>query len=319
MRRPGPALRVGLLGMAVTLTGYTLFATWLGLHAHHYTDARDRATAMTVGVVVEDGIGGEDDVRVRWTDDEDRTRVQRFPVYDTDRYRKGSSFPVAYAPGSAEAFPADPDETATEDDLVFPIVLGAVAALLLTGVWVWRGLRFRLTARRPGRPMTVRVRYGRRLRTVLRAPRTTWLELTAPDGTRRRQRVMWHPILDETPAESPVTVHGRDRRPAVVVLPDGTRLVPLGRLRNGPVISFVLDDEALRTDLRDAFVLPADLVVRPVRAAWWQGAVTAATGTALGVVAGFLLTGGSLVPAVAIALCAGTLLTSTWALSAPQP
>ncbi|MER6952847.1 hypothetical protein [Streptomyces sp. NPDC000618] len=319
MRRPGPALRVGLLGVAVTLTGYALFAGWLGLHAQRYADARDRATQRIVGVVVEDGIGDEDDIRVRWTDAEDRTHLQRFPVYDTDRYRRGSSFPVAYAPGSAEAFPTDPDETATEDDLIVPIVLGSAAALLILGVWVWRGLRFRLTARRPGRPMTARVRYGRRRTAGPRAPRTTWLELTTPDGTRRLQRVMWHPILDETPADSPVTVHGSPRRPAVVVLPDGTRLVPLGRLGTGPAIGVVLDDEALRADLRDAFVLPVDTAVRPASAPWRRGALTAATGTALGVVAGFVLTGGSLVPAVAVALCAGALLTSTWALSAPQP
>ncbi|MGW0949367.1 hypothetical protein ACWD4O_43515 [Streptomyces sp. NPDC002623] len=316
MRRPGPALRVGLLGVAVTLTGYALFAGWLGLHAQRHADARDRATATAVGVVVEDGIGDEDDIRVRWTDAEGRTHVQRFGVYDTDRYRKGGRFPVAYdsADPTPEGFPADPDETAAEDDLIVPIVLGTAAALPLLGVWAWRGLRFRLTARRPGRPMTARVRYGRQ-----RATRTTWLELTAPDGTRRRQRVMWHPILDDTPADAPVTVHGPPRRPCVVVLPDGTRLVPLGRPRPATEFTALFDDEAVRADLRDAFVLPADIVVRPARAPWWRGALTAATGTALGVVTGLAVSGASLVAAVAFGLCAATLLTSAWALAAPQP
>ncbi|MEV1066184.1 hypothetical protein [Streptomyces sp. NPDC050263] len=316
MRRPGPALRVGLLGVAVTLTGYALFAGWLGLHAQRYTAARDRATERTVGVVVEDGIGDEDDIRVRWTDAQNRTHVQRFAVYDTDRYRKGGRFPVAYDAGdpTPEGFPADPDETATEDDLIMPIALGTAAALPLLGVWAWRGLRFCRTARRPGRPMTARVRYGLR-----RATRTTWLELTAPDGARHRQRVMWHPILDDTPADSPVTVHGPPRGPAVVALLDGTRLVPLGRLRPATALTALFDDEAVRADLRDAFVLPADTVVRPTRAAWWRGAVTAAAGTAVGVVAGLAVSGGSLVTTVAFALCATTLLTSTWALSAPQP
>ncbi|MFD9436298.1 hypothetical protein [Streptomyces sp. NPDC060002] len=81
---------------------------------------------------------------------------------------------------------------------------------------------------------------------------------------------------------------------------------------------FFDDQEAVRADLRDAFVLPDDTVVRPARP-WRRGAVTAASSTALGVVASFLLTCGSPVQAVTVALCAGTPATSAWALSAPQP
>ncbi|MDX3246766.1 hypothetical protein [Streptomyces sp. ME18-1-4] len=70
---------------------------------------------------------------------------------------------------------------------------------------------------------------------------------------------MWHPALDGLRGEIEVVLHhaGTARRlsPAPVTLPDGTRLVPLGKLRGH----------------------------RPV------------------------------------ALCAGTLTTSVWTLSAPQP
>ncbi|WP_327317286.1 hypothetical protein [Streptomyces sp. NBC_01235] len=323
MRLPGPALRMGLLGVAVTLTGYALFAAWLGLHAQRYADARDRATATATGVVVADGIGDDEDIRVRWTDAEGHAHVQRFPVYDTDRYTKGARFPVAYDPDdpAPKGFPADGDETATEDDLIAPVVLGGVAALLLTSVWVWRGLRFRLRVRRPGLPMTGRVRYGRR-RAAWRDPMTTWMSLTAPEDARYWQRVMWHPVLDETSGEVEVSVHRAGNgslSPAAVTLPDGTRLVPLGKLRRyRPMFMSFDDHDAVRADLRDAFVLPADTVVRPARP-WWRGAVTAASGTALGVLAGFVLTDASVVAAVAFALCAGTLLTSVWALSSPQP
>ncbi|MFI5795405.1 hypothetical protein [Streptomyces sp. NPDC051677] len=324
MRRPGPALRVGLLGVAVTLTGYALFAAWLGLHLQRYADARDRATASAVGVVVEDDVDDEDDVRVRWTDAGGHAHVQRFGIYDTDRYTEGARFPVAYDADdpTPKGFPADGDETAAEDDLIFPVVLGGVVALLLTCVWVWRGLRFRLRVRRPGRPMTGRVLYGRRLASPWRDPRTTWLALTAPEDDRHWQRVMWHPALDELSGEVEVTVHragGTSLRPAAVTLPDGTRLVPLGKLRRHrpPFLSFD-DHEAVRVDLEDAFVLPAGTLVPPARP-WWRGAMTAASGTALGVLAGFVLTDGSVIAALAFALCAGTLLTSVWALSSPQP
>lgn len=324
MRRPGPALRMGLLGVAVTLTGYALFAGWLGFHAQRYADARDRATGTAVGVVVEDGIGDEDDVRVRWTDSEDHTHLQRFPVYDTDRYTRGARFVVAYDPDdpAPAGFPADPDETATEDDLVVPILIGGTIALLLTCVWAWRGLRFQLSARGPGHPTTGRVRLGRRRATAWRGPMTTWLELTAPDGVRHWQRVMWQPALDQVSGEFRATLHrGRtgSLAPVVVTLPDGTRPVPLGKLRvRRPPGVFLDDPAALRADLRDAFLLPDDTVVRPARP-WWRGAVTAGPATALGVALGFLLTGGGPVRAVTFALCAGTLLTSAWALSAPQP
>ncbi|MFJ8106860.1 hypothetical protein [Streptomyces sp. NPDC096132] len=320
MTRP---LRAGLLGVAVTLGGYALFAAMLGLHASAYLDARDRATARTTGVVVEDGIGDDQDVRVRWTDGGHHIHVQRFGVYDTDRYAEGEDFPVAYDPSAAHprGFPADPDETSAEDDLVAPIFLGAAVALPLILVWLWRGLRFRLTARRPGRPTTARVRVGTR-RTGWRAPTATWLELTAPKGRSHWQRVMWHPALHDPPPELSVTVHGgapNSRRPAVVVLTDGTRLVPLGRLRDhAPSAVLFHDDETVRADLRDAFVLPPDVAVRPVPP-WREAARVAALGAGFGVVTGLFMSGPTLTGTVAFTICGATLVTSAWALSAPQP
>ncbi|MFI9563706.1 hypothetical protein [Streptomyces rishiriensis] len=323
MTRPGPALCVGLLGVTVTLVGYALFAAWLGVHARLHSDARDRATATATGVVVEDGIGDDEDVRVRWKDDEGRTHVQRFGVYDTGRYTRGERFRVAYAPGDSRGFPADPDETAAEDDLIVPVFLGAAVALPLSCVWIRRGLRFRLTARRPGRPMTARVRFGSRRATIWRGSTTTWLELTAPDGTVHWQRVMWHPAAAAIQAGSPalahqVTVHGTGRRPAVVALPDGVRLVPLGRLRDHRPPFVVFDREATRADLRDAFILPATTAV-PDAPPWWRGASAAFAGTAVGAASGLSLTDGSPTGTVALALCGATLLTSVWALSSPQP
>ncbi|MCX4764396.1 hypothetical protein OG562_26245 [Streptomyces sp. NBC_01275] len=325
MRRPGPALRVGLLGVAVVLLGYALLAAWAGFHAQRYLDARDRASATAPGVVVEDHIGDDDDIRVRWTDDEGRTRVQRFGVYDTGRYLEGDDFPVDYDPAesSPRGFPADPDETADEDDLLAPLFIGALVAVPLLCVWAWRGLRFRLTALRPGRPTTAYVRFGARQPTILRDAKTTWLELADLEGGRHWQRVMWHPALDGVTGPVEATVHrAKDgtRLPAVVALPDGTRLVPLGRLRTRPSPGVVFDDhDAVRTDLRDAFVLPAGTVPRP--AVPWRRRIAhpALVGLVLGPFPGVFLTGGSLTGTVSVTLGVAALLTSAWALSAPQP
>ncbi len=325
-RRPRPALRVALLGVAVTLVGYGLFAAWLGVHAFRYESARDRATRTAVGLVVQDGIGDDDDIRVRWTDGTGQQHVQRFGVYDTDRYTKGRHFRVVYDPAQPDpqGFPADPDETADADDLEVPILLAAFAVLPICGVWAWRGLRFRWALRRPGRPMTATVHLGERRATTWRGD-TTWLALAEPDRPDRRvlwQRVMWHPALDDCSGAVPVTVRRSPRglRPAAVELPDGTRLVPLGRLRDRPPRHMIMYDRgAGRGDLRDSFILPAGTDIRPADPWWRPGARATAIGVAIGVLAGFLLGGGSLVAVVGFTLASAALVSAAWALSAPQP
>lgn len=269
-------------------------------------------------MVVEDGIGDDLDIRVRWTDSAGDTHVQRFGIYDTDRYARGEHFPVAYDPTADDprGFPADPSETAAEDDLLVPVFGGAAVALLLTLVWLWRGLRFRLLARRPARPMTARVRTGSR-RAAWRSPRATWLHLTGPQGQGRFQRVMWHPALHDAPPGIPVSVHGTDRH-AVTVLADGTRLVPVGRLRDHPPSGVLFDDDTARTDLRDAFVLPPDAPVRPVPP-WREAGTTTALATALGLTLGLVMTGPTLTGTVAFVLACTSLALSVWLLSGPQP
>ncbi|MFD9001281.1 hypothetical protein ACFV0T_09975 [Streptomyces sp. NPDC059582] len=334
MRHPGPALRVALLGIAVTVVGYALFAAWLAGHAHAYESARDRATATATGLIVEDGIGDDADIRVRWTDAVGHTRVQRFGVYDTERYAEGRHFRVAYDPVRADprGFPADPDETVAEEDLEVPVVLGAIAVVPLCGIWVWRGVRFRWASRWQGRPMTAAVHCGRRTGSLWRSAETTWLALTPADGPERPdhpelsklperwQRVMWHPALaDLADGPVPVTVHARGKRPAVVRLPDGTRLVPLGRSRRKLPSGFDIGDHAVRADLRNTFVLPVGAVLRPARPWWREGAVIAGLGAVFGVVLGFTAGGGTLVAVVGFVLCLPPLFFSSWALSAPQP
>ncbi|MFB7458535.1 hypothetical protein [Streptomyces sp. NPDC056188] len=326
MRRPGPALRVALLGMTATLTGFALFAGWLGFHAHAYGQARDRATAHATGVVVEDDLGDTEDIRVRWKDRTGREHVQRFEIYDTDRYTKGRRFPVVYDPDEADprGFPGDSEETAAEDDLFVPVLLAGATAALLCSVWARRGLRFWWAARRPSRPMTATVHCATGSASPHALSESLWLRLTETGASDRPavwQRIMWHPVIDGL--RGPVEVsahHGTGSRGAMVVrLTDGTRLVPLGRRRRVAPRRVLLDEHtAVRTTLRDSFT-PVDATARFTRPWWWPGARVAAFGLVLGTVAGALLIGGSLVAAVGMALCAATLLTALWALSAPRP
>jgi hypothetical protein len=325
MRRRGPALRVALLGVTATLTGFALLAGWLGFHAYVYDKAREGATARTAGVIVEDGIGDGEDIRVRWRDHTGREHVQRFGIYDIDRYTKGRHFAVAYDPDetSPRGFPGDPEETAAEDDLLVPVLLAGIAAAGLCSVWARRGLQFRRAARRPGRAMTATVYCGVRPGSAQEVSETLWLRLAEADASDRPvvwQRIMWHPALDEL--RGPVEVSGHHktgRRGAVMAqLPDGTRLVPLGRLRRRAPRRVFLDEyAAVRTTLKDSFT-PVDAALLSARPWWWPGAQAAAIGLVLGAVTGALFIG-TVVAAVGMALCGTTLLAALWALSAPRP
>ncbi|MFF1446276.1 hypothetical protein [Streptomyces sp. NPDC058295] len=79
--------------------------------------------------------------------------------------------------------------------------------------------------------------------------------------------------------------------------------------RDSPALTLLILFTAIVT--RGALGAPTGL--------WRRAAVTAASSAVLGAVAGLVLTDGSLVRTVTFALCAGTLATSAWALSAPQP
>ncbi|MFB6957434.1 hypothetical protein ACFCYB_10385 [Streptomyces sp. NPDC056309] len=326
MRRPGPALRVALLGVTATLTGFTLLAGWLGFHAYAYDQAREHATARTNGVIVEDGIGVDEDILVRWKDRSGGEHEQRFGVYDTDRYTKGRHFPVVYDPDETDprGFPGDPEETSGEDDLLVPILLAGVTAAALCSVWAWRGVRFRRAARRPGRPMTAKVHYGLRPVSSQALSETLWLALTEAGVSDRPvawQRIMWHTALDELRGPVEVSAHHRagSRGAVVAQLPDGTRLVPLGRLRHRAPRRVFLDEyTTVRATLEDSFT-PVDAAALSARPWWWPGAQATAVGLVVGALAGALFIGGTAVAAVGMALCGAALPTALWAQSAPRP
>jgi hypothetical protein len=155
MNRQRPALRVALLAVAAALSGFAIIASFLGWQANGYTNARHRATAVAAGTVTEDGIGDSGNIRVRWADSVGHEHVQRFAIYDTERYNKGRAFPVSYNPANPaeNGFPGDQAETSAEDDLEVPIELAGIATAGLILAWVLRGVLFRWAGRRPGRPM----------------------------------------------------------------------------------------------------------------------------------------------------------------------
>ncbi|WP_405732653.1 hypothetical protein OG885_18345 [Streptomyces sp. NBC_00028] len=320
-----PALRVALFGLTVTLAGYALLGAWLAGNAYANDRAVDRYnehTEFAVGDVLEDALSPGDKIRARWTDDAGHTHVQSFvPDDDTYPYPKYARLFLEYDPTgkNPHAHPYQVGEHGPdpldEDDLIGSAVAAGIVAAALCAAWARRGLAFRLASHRPGRPMTAEVRLGERVQTFpWRSATTLWLVL---DG-RHWQRVMWHPALEDRPGRFPVTVHGT--RTAVAVLPDGTRPVPVGRLRHRePARTTFADLRTVRGDLRDAFIVPAGTLVRPAHAWWWQAWPATAFGAVLGFAAGFLTADGTLLAVGGHTLAFATLSTSMWALNAPQP
>ncbi|MCW8382809.1 hypothetical protein [Streptomyces justiciae] len=319
-----PALRVALFGLTVTAVGYALLVAWLVGNAYVNDRAIDHYrehTAMSLGRIVEDASATED-VRVSWTDEAGHEHVQLVtPPADGRPYRKYGAFPVEYDPtetnprGHFYDYRRHEPKRLDEDGLIASAVIAALVAAALCTAWARRGLVFRLAARRPGRSMTARVRIGTRAQSFpWQVARTPWLVL----DDRHWQRVMWHPALDDHPDRTSVTVHGN--RAAVVVLPDGTRLVPVGRLRRREPASLTFADvRTARGDLRDSFVVPAGTVVRPAHALWWQAWPATAFGALFGFAAGFWLGDGTLLSVGGHTLAWATLSTAEWALFAPEP
>lgn len=305
-RGAGPALRVAVFGLTVTLVGYALLVAWLAGNAYVNDRAVDhyRAhTELSLGRVLKDASASED-VRVSWTDEAGHEHVQLFtPPSDSYPYRKYGAFPVGYDPtetnpsGHFYDYRESGPRRLDESGLIGSAVLAALGAAGVCAAWARRGLTFRLAARRPGRPMTADVRAGTRARSFhWQAARTPWLVL----DDRHWQRVMWHPALAEHWDGTSVTVHGD--RTAVAVLPDGTRLVPVGRLHHR---------------------VPTRLTFTHVRTApahaWWRRAWPAtAYGTVFGFAAGFWLGDGTLLAVVGHTLAWATLSTALWALYAPE-
>ncbi|SNX63404.1 hypothetical protein SAMN06272735_5212 [Streptomyces sp. TLI_55] len=305
-RGAGPALRVAVFGLTVTLVGYALLVAWLAGNAYVNDRAVDHYrehTGLSLGQVLEDASASED-VHVSWTDAAGHEHIQIFPPpADGHPYRKYGAFPVGYDPtetnpsGHYYDYRESGPRPLDENGLVGSAVIAALFVVALCAAWARRGLTFRRAARRPGRPMTADARIGTRAQPFRwQVVRTPWLVL----DDRHWQRVMWHPALAEHWDGTSVTVHGN--RTALVVLPDGTRLVPVGRLRHRAPTRLTF------THVRTA----------STHAWWWQAWPAAAYGAVFGFAAGFWLGDGTLLAVVGHTLAWATLSTAVWALWAPE-
>lgn len=320
-----PALRTGLVGVSATVLAFAVIAAWLGVASHRLHELQALATAVAAGTVVADGLGDEGDILVRWRDAAGREHQQRFGIYDTDRYQRGTTFDVRYDPADpdARAYPADPEETSAVDDLEVPIMIAGVIALLVLAGWGWRGLRFRRRSQR--RPSSA---FGQALSGEIldSAPiqfgSTCWVALrdSREGAVRAWQRVMWHPALALAHEVAPVQVHGDigGRRGVVITLPAGTGLVPIGRLRHKEPSRFILEPRAETTlDDDSLFIIPRGTVLPPPHPWWHQPAKFTGVGALVGVVMALLFGGGS-VAVVPFAAGAAALLLNVWAFTGSE-
>lgn len=237
---PGPIQwRIPRTAHAVRLTAVAMVGTTVisgaafGYGVWQRSDLAQQIAAadeVATGVVIEDSVGDSGDIRVRWQTSEG-TFVQRFKIYDDEKYVVGAPFDVRYASDGSGGvgYPSDPNETAASDDY-FVLQLAAFALLLGYGIaWSWWWSTVLAVLRKEpsrARASASRDEYGR-----------PWLELRGAASSHRvvSQRVSWEPGIESL--DDPRTVDvlgdlGTDRRVAVV-LSDGQILVPRGRLRRG--------------------------------------------------------------------------------------
>ncbi|HEY8721735.1 DUF3592 domain-containing protein [Pengzhenrongella sp.] len=327
-----PTLRLAILAVGTVLAGFALTAAALGWSAHQYTSAREAASATAQGTVIADDLAdgnGGPDIKVRWSDAFGRIHVQGFGIYDTDRYRTGHSFPVAYDPArpGAMGFPGDPRETVGSDDVLMPVSFAAVGAALYLLGWALRGAMFQWATRLPARPMLAMALHGEPLSAnPVNLGGSTWLALAEPgtEGTQDRwQRVMWHPGIEGLRGSIDVLVHGdpRSRERLVVELADGARLVPISRVRHRFPKKIRLSERSeVRSNLGAAVILPAGTPPVP-RPPWWRRAlVLAGIGAVCGAAFGLLVNGGAgSLAIVPFAAMGAVLLVNGWALTGGEP
>ena len=312
-----PQLRTALVGVAASVVAFLVIGGYLGTLAHRYKADRSRATATAQGVVIQDGIGDEGDIRVRWADAAEQPQESRFGIYGTDEYVKGARFDVRYDPAdpAARAFPADPEETSELDDLEVPMGLAGLGAAGFLLPWAWRGLAFRRLRRRPGHEQHATGLRAEPLDAgVARLGAACWFRF----GDTTYQRVMWHPAFDSF-REGPLTVHGdlSGRRRVLVELPDGTQLVPVGRLRHkGPRGVLLTCSDELAVDSLELWLFPPGAVVPPARRWWRRPLLIAAVGAAIG--AGMAVLFGTVTGIPAFAAAASGVLVSLWALTGAE-
>ncbi|WP_030269797.1 DUF3592 domain-containing protein [Streptomyces sp. NRRL B-24484] len=305
-------VRAGFGLLAAGLALCAAVAVVFGLRLADLDDARARAGADAVGRVERVDAGRGATVLVAWTDAGGVRHRQRFPLTDTDRYRPGDNYPLHYDPAapSPSALPAAAEDLADrrDEDLV-PLVLAVVGGIALCLFWTTRAALHLVTRRAPARQGRARVGLAPTGRSSRPVVHVQWQLASG------RPREGWQPVMSG-PAEAAlraaagsdaaggarVTVHQRRLGGRVVlVLPDGTSLVPTGRLRSREPRGW--------TDAPD----PPPVTDAPLPRGWQLRC--AAAGTALGAVgalAGWHLTGRTeATVAIALAVAAFTV-TGAW-------
>ncbi|MFN8074766.1 MAG: hypothetical protein U0Q15_04990 [Kineosporiaceae bacterium] len=248
MRRERPARRVAAASLLLALAGAGTAVTG-AVAASDADSAREARAVAAAQAVVLDGDAGRGRVRVRWQDLAGREHTSSVRVRDARSLPAGAALPVRYDPGDPKPRALGPATGAHAAPLTpRPVVLarllacalGLGAAVVTAAGWDPAPGAGTVGRARPRAPDERRP-HGRAARGA-RGARGRRVAVVGAPARRRRpaarsalQRVVWHPRSTRCrPARAPVTVHGARldaRSPVTVVLPDGVRLVPVGRLR----------------------------------------------------------------------------------------
>ncbi|MFI7635241.1 hypothetical protein [Nonomuraea sp. NPDC049400] len=231
------------------LLGMSVAVAVLGARVLDVSAQEARATARTTASVVElffDGADNQTAAHLEWFDADGVAHVTLVQVGGDRELGPGVGLAVRYDPGRPDdlVFPGRDGEFPPPGDWQARILLALLAAV--SGLLLLLGARLLLNLRAARAPAAVWRAAPRLLTAEARGARwfAGYLRLTAEPvggGPVRRylQRVYWDPALDRMPRRKrsrdgvPVQVHvgGWPFRRAVVLLDDGTRLWPAGRLR----------------------------------------------------------------------------------------
>lgn len=300
--------RIAAVSLLIAAIACTTISVVLDAKLEVARDQRDAATATARGKVIEDYIGSDEDIRVRWVDRAGTERVTRFGIYDVDKYEEGASFAVKYNPDAPNdrAFPADKEETLLTDDLEVGLFLPWALVVILAVWWIIRYVRGARWGGRPHKPAPIAVLSGSG--PVAGITRTTWIRFEE-NGETRVQRVHWHPQLSSVRRGELGQVATR-RGITGVRLTNGTQLTSIGRTDVIEDRGELQDLGAVRTSLADSFV------GRPITAhdGWLRTlCLRAAYGAIFGAGIGVLVVGSTTMGWILGLMCAA-LAVNLWAL-----
>lgn len=135
--------RTAALSFLLIVMACVCITVVMNVQLNDFNHHRSAATAIAKGTVVEDAIGANSDIRVRWSDDSGTQRTTQLEIYDIDRYVTGKPFTVRFDPANPgeRIYPAEQGETAAEDGFYAWMMIPWPLVVVFAIWWLLRLIR----------------------------------------------------------------------------------------------------------------------------------------------------------------------------------